>query len=113
RGSGPDRCLPVNPAGTGDAHPAGSGPGTHDLAAAAPGQYRLWELLMAAIEELESSVSAPRVHCWRLAALWRRTLLLMLVIGQTGLATWFMLSVLPYRGFNALVMGVLVLFAHL
>lgn len=68
---------------------------------------------MAAIEELESSVSAPRVHCWRLAALWRRTLLLMLVIGQTGLATWFMLSVLPYRGGNALELGMLVLFALL
>src|SRR5690554_1946756 len=50
---------------------------------------------------------------WRWAALRRRSLLLILVGGQTGLASWFMLSVLPYQGGNALELAMLVLFALL
>ena len=50
---------------------------------------------------------------WRMAALLRRSLLLILVAGQTGLAGWFMLSVLPYRGNSALEIAMLVLFALL
>src|SRR5690554_2129135 len=50
---------------------------------------------------------------WRRAALLRRSLLLVLVVGQTALAGWFMLSVLPYQGGNALEVAMLVLFALL
>lgn len=50
---------------------------------------------------------------WRTAALVRRTLLLLLVVGQTYLASWFMLSVLPYQGGDALEVAMLVLFAVL
>lgn len=50
---------------------------------------------------------------WRMAALLRRSTLLVLVAGQTGLATWFMLTVLPYRGGNGLEVAMLVLFALL
>ncbi|WP_185266403.1 glucans biosynthesis glucosyltransferase MdoH [Halopseudomonas xiamenensis] len=50
---------------------------------------------------------------WRLAALLRRSILLLLVGGQTLLASWFMLSVLPYQGGNGVEIGMLVLFAIL
>lgn len=59
-------------------------------------------------------MTAPRAgRRWRMAALLRRSLLLLLVGGQTGLAGWFMLSVLPYRGDSALEVAMLVLFALL
>lgn len=57
--------------------------------------------------------SPGSAHRWRRAALLRRSLLLILVAGQTGLAGWFMLSVLPYRGNSALEIAMLVLFALL
>ena len=50
---------------------------------------------------------------WRLAAMLRRTLLLLLVAGQTAAASWVMLSVLPYRGGNGLEIAMVVLFAIL
>ncbi|MFA5676884.1 MAG: glucans biosynthesis glucosyltransferase MdoH [Pseudomonas sp.] len=50
---------------------------------------------------------------WYMAALLRRSALTLLVVGQTALATWFMLTVLPYRGGNALEIAMLVLFALL
>lgn len=50
---------------------------------------------------------------WRLAALLRRSLLTLLVAGQTVVAGWFMLSVLPYRGGNGVEIAMLVLFALL
>ena len=50
---------------------------------------------------------------WRLVALLRRSILMLLVTSQTALATWFMLTVLPYRGGNAVEAGMLVLFALL
>lgn len=50
---------------------------------------------------------------WWLAAVARRTALLLLVAGQTALAAWFMLSVLPYHGGNGVEIGMLVLFAVL
>src|SRR5690606_5372736 len=50
---------------------------------------------------------------WRLAAMLRRTLLLLLVTGQVAAASWVMLSVLPYRGGNSLEIAMVVLFAIL
>lgn len=50
---------------------------------------------------------------WRTAAWLRRTSLLLLVVGQTLAASWFMLSVLPYQGGNGVEIGMLVLFALL
>lgn len=50
---------------------------------------------------------------WFVAALVRRSVLLLLVLGQTLLASWFMLSVLPYQGGNGVEIGMLVLFAVL
>ena len=50
---------------------------------------------------------------WRLAAMLRRTLLLLLVTGQVAAASWVMLSVLPYRGGNGLEIAMVVLFAIL
>lgn len=50
---------------------------------------------------------------WRGAALWRRSLLVSLVVLQTALASWFMLQVLPYYGGNAVEVGMVCLFAIL
>lgn len=50
---------------------------------------------------------------WRLAAVLRRSLLLVLVLGQTAAASWIMVSVLPYRGGNGVEIAMLVLFALL
>lgn len=50
---------------------------------------------------------------WRRAALLRRSLLLVLVVGQTLAASWLMLSVLPYRGGSGVEIALLVLFALL
>ncbi|MEJ6655947.1 MAG: glucans biosynthesis glucosyltransferase MdoH, partial [Pseudomonas sp.] len=50
---------------------------------------------------------------WWKVALLRRSCLLILVLGQTLLASWFMLSVLPYHGGNGIEIGMLVLFAIL
>ena len=50
---------------------------------------------------------------WRAVALLRRSLLTVLVLGQTAAASWFMLSVLPYRGGNGLEIAMLILFALL
>ncbi|WP_193074049.1 glucans biosynthesis glucosyltransferase MdoH [Pseudomonas sp. FME51] len=50
---------------------------------------------------------------WWVVALLRRSYLLILVLGQTLLASWFMLSILPYHGGNGVEIGMLVLFAIL
>ncbi|SDR78604.1 membrane glycosyltransferase [Halopseudomonas litoralis] len=50
---------------------------------------------------------------WWTAALLRRSCLLILVLGQTLVASWFMLSILPYKGGNGVEIGMLVLFAIL
>src|SRR5690554_6794068 len=47
---------------------------------------------------------------WRLRASIRRLILTLLVVGQTVLASWFLLQVLPYHGGNLvewLIVGVL------
>lgn len=50
---------------------------------------------------------------WRAAAMLRRSALLLVVAGQTAWATWFMHTVLPYRGGNALEVAMMALFALL
>lgn len=65
-----------------------------------------------AADQLAVGAQTPRRY-WQLSALIRRTCLLLLVAGQTALATWFMLSVLPYHGGNAVEIGMLALFAVL
>jgi membrane glycosyltransferase len=50
---------------------------------------------------------------WHRAGTVRRVVLLALTIGQTALATYFMLGVLPYHGAQPLELGLLVLFAIL
>ncbi|QJD60508.1 glucans biosynthesis glucosyltransferase MdoH [Pseudomonas sp. gcc21] len=50
---------------------------------------------------------------WRRAAVWRRSFLLLAVLLQTAIATYFMLSVLPYNGGTGLEVGMAVLFAIL
>lgn len=50
---------------------------------------------------------------WRSAAHLRRGFLLLAVLGQTALATRFMLSILPYRGNTGVEIGIAVLFAIL
>jgi membrane glycosyltransferase len=54
----------------------------------------------------------PRAH-WRLAALLRRALLAVLVLAQTLVASYFMVSVLPYHGGNGVEQGLVGLFAIL
>ena len=61
---------------------------------------------------MAQSVTTSSAQRWHRAALLRRSLLLLLVLGQTVLASWFMLSILPYRGGNALEVAMLVLFAQ-
>ena len=56
--------------------------------------------------------SQPRTR-WRLAASIRRILLLVVVLAQTAIATWFMLSVLPYHGGNGLEVAMAAIFAVL
>ena len=50
---------------------------------------------------------------WRVSARNRRALLLLLTLGQTWLATYFMTAVLPYHGEHALEQIILVLYAIL
>ncbi|WGK62350.1 glucans biosynthesis glucosyltransferase MdoH [Halopseudomonas sp. SMJS2] len=69
-------------------------------------------MMPAAVEAGTADAVASRRR-WRTAAWLRRSCLLVLVIGQTLLASWFMLSILPYNGGNAVEIGMLGLFALL
>src|SRR5690554_5212485 len=69
-------------------------------------------MMPAAVETGTADAVASRRR-WRTAAWLRRSCLLVLVIGQTLLASWFMLSILPYNGGNAVEIGMLGLFALL
>lgn len=61
-----------------------------------------------------TSRKMPRARSrWRLAALIRRLLLLVIVLTQTAAATWLMLSVLPYHGGNGLEVAMTAIFAVL
>ncbi len=57
--------------------------------------------------------SPPARGRWRRAGLWRRLLLVALIIGQTYVATDLMVAVLPYHGRQPLEIPILVLFAIL
>ncbi|GAA4030569.1 glucans biosynthesis glucosyltransferase MdoH [Actimicrobium antarcticum] len=50
---------------------------------------------------------------WQRGGLWRRLTLLVLMVGQSALGTYFMSAVLPYHGAKPLEMGMLALFAIL
>lgn len=50
---------------------------------------------------------------WQRIGGWRRIILLLLMFGQTGLATYFMSTVLPYQGSKPMEMVTLALFAIL
>lgn len=69
--------------------------------------------MMSVAAQAQSIDNARGRHRWWKAALLRRSCLLILVVGQTLLASWFMLSVLPYHGGNSIEIGMLVLFAIL
>ncbi|QIB51069.1 glucans biosynthesis glucosyltransferase MdoH [Pseudomonas sp. OIL-1] len=66
--------------------------------------------LRSELPEADRHLSASR---WRCAAAWRRSFLLLAVLLQTAVATYFMLSVLPYNGGTALEIAMAVLFAIL
>ena len=55
----------------------------------------------------------PSGKPWRLAAFCRRTLLATLVLGQTVVASYYLLNVLPYHGATAVEIGLVALFALL
>lgn len=52
-------------------------------------------------------------HRWRMVANLRRAVLMLFVFGQTGVASYFLLWVLPYHGGTWLELGMLALFAIL
>lgn len=60
-----------------------------------------------------SVAPARNQSAWRRAARWRRTLLNLAILMQTALGVEAMRTVLPYRGGNAVEIGLLVLFAIL
>ncbi|WP_202987625.1 glucans biosynthesis glucosyltransferase MdoH [Cellvibrio polysaccharolyticus] len=70
---------------------------------------------MSSVESASPAMEAPvfSKRSWQGIASLRRWLLLFLVIVQTSIATWFMKSVLPYYGGNAVEIGMLCLFAIL
>ena len=63
--------------------------------------------------EAESTVPARAGVRWRPVALLRRTVLTLLVLAQTLVAGYFMVSVLPYHGGNGVEKGLVALFAIL
>jgi membrane glycosyltransferase len=63
--------------------------------------------------QAEPTVTAKRRAKWRPVAMLRRGLLTLLVLTQTLVATYFMISVLPYHGGNGVEKGLTVLFAVL
>ncbi|MGH8506610.1 MAG: glucans biosynthesis glucosyltransferase MdoH [Stenotrophobium sp.] len=62
-----------------------------------------------------AEIDAPsaRKVPWRYAARLRRTLLLLLILGQTWVATYFMTAVLPYHGQSKLEIAILAIYAVL
>ncbi len=61
----------------------------------------------------QQSVAERRARHWKAVAVWRRLLLTLLVIGQTGAGAWVMISILPYHASNYLEQAITVLFAVL
>ncbi|NWN91402.1 glucans biosynthesis glucosyltransferase MdoH [Marinobacter adhaerens] len=62
---------------------------------------------------IKGQTTEPRRHRWRLVANLRRTVFMLFVFGQTGVASYYLLWVLPYHGGTALEISMLVLFAIL
>lgn len=60
-----------------------------------------------------SLMTEPGPQSWKTVATARRSLLALLVFGQTGVAAYFLLAVLPYHGGTVIEMGLLVLFCVL
>lgn len=61
-----------------------------------------------------ATTHAPKAaHQWRAVATLRRTLLALTILCQTAIATYFMLSVLPYHGATLVETGMAILFAVL
>ncbi|HET9045493.1 MAG TPA: glucans biosynthesis glucosyltransferase MdoH [Casimicrobiaceae bacterium] len=73
-----------------------------------------WEQLQYSRSESRLVPDSPpaRSH-WRRSGLWRRLLLVTLIIGQTYLATDLMVAILPYHGRQPLEIPILILFAIL
>ncbi len=57
--------------------------------------------------------SATASRSWHLQATIRRLVLTAFVAGQTGLASWFLLQVLPYHGGNVVEWLIVAVFAVL
>jgi len=64
-------------------------------------------------DEAETTVAANGGVKWRPVVMLRRALLTLLVLAQTLVAAYFMVSVLPYHGGNGLERGLVALFAIL
>lgn len=60
-----------------------------------------------------AATQSPVKHRWRVVANLRRAVLMLLVFGQTAVASYYLLWVLPYHGGTVLEIGMLVLFAIL
>jgi len=61
----------------------------------------------------DAMLAPPPQRSWKVAGHWRRGVLLLLVIAQTILATYYMTAVLPYHGSTPLEMAELVIYAVL
>ncbi|MFC0269274.1 glucans biosynthesis glucosyltransferase MdoH [Kushneria aurantia] len=61
----------------------------------------------------KSGPEAPRQQRWQTVGMIRRWILLLLVIGQSAVAVWYMSTVLPYQGAQLLELAELILFALL
>ncbi len=59
------------------------------------------------------AAAMPAARPWRGVAMWRRLLLAVLVLGQTLVASYYLLAVLPYHGNTLVEKGLVVLFAIL
>ncbi|HCW88592.1 MAG TPA: glucans biosynthesis glucosyltransferase MdoH, partial [Marinobacter sp.] len=58
-------------------------------------------------------MTEPGPSRWKTTATIRRIFLALLVLGQTAVAAWFFLAVLPYHGGTGIELGLLVLFCVL
>ncbi|HEY5862063.1 MAG TPA: glucans biosynthesis glucosyltransferase MdoH, partial [Casimicrobiaceae bacterium] len=73
-----------------------------------------WDRLRHSRSESQHVPDSPPEHGrWRRAAVWRRSLLVLLIVGQTYLATDLMVAILPYHGRQPLEIPILILFAIL
>src|SRR5690606_24452360 len=78
-------------------------------------EYWLWRWLMSKQRGPSVNGSNPvgRSHSWRIHARLRRLCLALVVLGQTGLGVYVMVSVLPYHGDKLVEQGLIALFTIL